>query len=443
MVRRVRAAAAASLCALALLASLHAGSALAQSTLPNPEAGTGEVPAEAPSEAPAEEPGRTQGVRFEYGAAPERQVQLSGAPGNGLRIEIDDRYSLNIRSRFVTRHLMRRPAVEDGETAEPWRQNTDIATARLWFFGHVFRPQLTWMLQLALAEADFRGDVKSPVYDAFLNLELHREFNIRLGQYFVPFDRLRTIREWALQFGERPRPVQELTLDRDVGIMAYSNRAGGPNSILAWRLGAFGGGGIHRVQLREPGALLVARVVLRPLGQLDDDVDGDLERRRNPGLAIGAGLARNWNTDRLRSTTGVRWTEGSTSYRHFALDGIFKWRGLAVELAFYDRTADHDRVGDSFSRSGQGWVTQASWLVPRIPLELCGRVSRLYAREGTDPAYITEVDGRGLELAQGINWYFNGHRMKLQTDWFLRTAPSDPSVRRGEHLLLTQLDVTF
>ena len=57
--------------------------------------------------------------------------------------------------------------------------------------------------------------VQDSIYDAFLDWKAHRDISVKAGQFFVPFDRLRTVREFALQMGDRPRPVAELTLDRD------------------------------------------------------------------------------------------------------------------------------------------------------------------------------------------------------------------------------------
>jgi hypothetical protein len=76
----------------------------------------------------------------------------------------------------------------------------------------------------------------------------------------VPFDRLRTVREFSLQLTDRPRPVTELTLDRDVGMVMYSDNFLSDKSPLAYRVGVFGGGGKSRPR-QEAG-----RAAGRPLG---------------------------------------------------------------------------------------------------------------------------------------------------------------------------------
>ena len=64
--------------------------------------------------------------------------------------------------------------------------------------GHLLARDLTYQVQLAVADRDYRDGAKSPVYDAYLDYRAHRDLQVRAGQFFVPFDRLRTIREYAL-----------------------------------------------------------------------------------------------------------------------------------------------------------------------------------------------------------------------------------------------------
>jgi hypothetical protein len=69
-----------------------------------------------------------------------------------------------------------------------------------------------------------------------------------------------------------------------------------------------------------------------------------------------------------------------------------------------------------WTRTAEGWVAQASYVFDP-PIEIVGRMSGLYALGRTDPALIAELEQRGQEVGAGLNYYFNGHRMKLQTDW--------------------------
>src|SRR5690606_13108087 len=126
------------------------------------------------------------------------------------------------------------------------------------------------------------------------------------------------------------------------------------------------------------------------------------------------------------------------------------WRGVALQAEYLWKQAAADTIesidaaGDpltEYTRSGQGWVLQASYTFDP-PFEVVGRLSGLYAFDGTDPAYIAEVEGRGQEIAGGVNYYFNGHKCKLQGDYIAR-MPHDFDISVAEHTAHVQLDVTF
>lgn len=243
---------------------------------------------------------------------------------------------------------------------------------------------------------------------------------------------------------DRPRPVQELTLDRDVGVTIYDQRLFGDSSPFAVHLGAFGGRGINQLTVAPAGGLLVGRVELRPLGPIDDDLEGDLENRERPGLALGAGAAWNVNTPRTRSTTGPTFTDAHADYVHLAADLVFKWRGAAFQAEWLHRSASVDELGASdgvvqWARSGSGAVLQASWHAPQ-GVEAVGRITRSWARPGTDPALVDSLAAAPTEVGAGLNLYLDGHRAKVQTSWIgFFDAEGFPT----SHLVATQLDATF
>lgn len=371
-------------------------------------------------------------------------VEITAKAGKGITFKTES-FSLNLRARGQLRATVHASQPDDGDRT--FDQSTQVGGMRVWFSGHTLTPKLLYNVQLGFADRDYRDGTISPVLDTFLEYKAHRDLNVKVGQFFVPFDRLRTVRESALQMTDRPRPVNELTLDRDVGVILYSDNFLGDHSILAWRAGVFGGDGSNRSVTSDVGGMPVARLELRPLGKIDDDVEGDQERRAKPALAIGVGAAVNFHTNRVRSTNGAAFQTGTTSYRHLAADAVFKWLGVAVELEYLWRGATKKQFsGDvagttvtDFARQGSGWVAQASYTFDP-PLELVGRLSRLAAPDETDPKYTTEVATLGKEYALGANYYFNGHQLKLQADWIGRTGPARPTIDNSFHL---QLDATF
>ena len=376
-------------------------------------------------------------------------AEVTAVPGRGFTVQTaDGRFALGIRGRIQLRETVLATAPDDAGDRKVTTA-TQVATARVYFTGHTLSEDIKYTLQLAIAPNDYRDGTISPIFDAFVDLTHNPNASLRIGQAFVPFDRARTNREFALQLATRPRPVNELTLDRDVGVYLYSNELGGEGSPVAYRVGVFGGGGGNQLTGKEPGGLGVARVELHPFGYMQDaDSEGDLEIRDEPGLAIGAGAAYNLNTNRARSTTSTTFTGGTTDFLHLAGDAVFKWHGAAVmaEVLYRDASADTiESVADDgtavteATRSGVGWLVQPSLMLTK-KAEIAARYSHQQALDGTDPAYISELDSKEHEVAAGLNWYENGHRLKVQTTWVALFGPSFADAEHAGYLLL---DMSF
>jgi hypothetical protein len=366
------------------------------------------------------------------------------AAGKGLTVtSADGKNAFSVRARFVPRFDASFVGSGDSPTTR-----VSIATARLWFQGHILDPKFTWLVQLAVAGKDFRDGATSPIFDAYVDYKVHRDASVKVGQYFVPFDRLRTVREFALQMTDRPRPVGELTLDRDVGVTVYSDHLGADRSPVAYRVGVFGGGGTNLTTSKPAGALFVGRLEVRPLGDIDDDSEGDLDNRAKPGLALGGAFAYNLNTNRQKSTTGSTLTLGTVDYLHAAADLTFKWHGVALQGEYVRRQAAQDRITETaddgtvteqWARSGHGWVAQMSYHAP-FGVEWVVRGSQMGALGSTDPGFVSELQGKRNEVAAGLNGYRNGHRLKIQTTW---QALFGDDFADAIHTLATQLDVMF
>jgi hypothetical protein len=188
-------------------------------------------------------------------------AEVTGDSGKGLTVTSDDgQFSMNVRGRIQLRESLTTPPPGDG--AREFTTIGRVSTARVWLNGHTLSEDIGYTFQLAVAPNDYRDGTISPIFDAYLDLSHNPNASLRVGQIFVPFDRARTIREFSLQLADRPRPVSELTLDRDVGAYLYSDALGG--SMVAYRLGVFAGGGGNAVAEKAPGGLAVARSSFGP-----------------------------------------------------------------------------------------------------------------------------------------------------------------------------------
>lgn len=381
-----------------------------------------------------------------HGAEPEDRevarpgVRVSAEPGRGLTIDAGEPFSAQLRARLQLRATVR-------VVADDAQALFEVKTARIWWTGHVLDPRVRYGLQLALGANDFEPGNPSPIFDAYVEVTHLRDLNVRVGQFFVPFDRARTVRESSLMTVDRSEVVRELTLDRDVGIAAGSGDLFGLGGVLSYTLGFFGGDGRNRIGFADVGFLYTARVSVRPFGAFDDDAESDLSRGP-PRLAVGGGIAFNHRADRARSTTGLRFERAHFDYLHLAADVVFKWAGVSFLGEIVWRGASRDRfewiddaggVHVEWSRSGWGYLVQLGVLV-YDGFELWSRWEHLVAREGTDPALVAQAAALGHGLAAGANLYLNGHALKIQADWAWAFGES---LEGGVHLARLQLDASF
>lgn len=367
--------------------------------------------------------------------------EVTAAPGRGITVRsADGRFSLNVRARIQLRETL---GFSQGRSTGEFQ----VRTGRLFFQGHVLSEDVRYFIQTGLTSADYEAGSPSPLYDAFVEYVGWRDVQLRAGQFFVPFDRARTIREFALQLVDRQQVVAELGVARDVGITLSSGDLGGHGGRWTYALGIFSGAGRNRTGLEPLGFLYVARLGWRPFGEFDDDSEGDLERLPRPRLALGVAGAYNDRATRSRSTLGSNLTLGTVDFTHAAVDVVFKHSGFSLLAeALYRSASPGFREGTvnatptrEWASSGWGYMVQVG-LMLSSHLEVAARWDELRALGETDPALVQLAQQQGQEAGAGLNYYLNGHLFKFQADYTLRFGqePSPPT-----HLVRLQLDTTF
>ncbi|KYF48562.1 porin, partial [Sorangium cellulosum] len=368
-------------------------------------------------------------------------ASVTAAPGKGFTVKTaDGGFSSTIRARVQIRETIT-------HTAEDDTNEINVKTVRLVASGHVVSPDLKYNVQLAFGGNDFERDSPSPLFDAFVEHTGIRDLHVRVGQFFVPFDRARTTRESSLQLVDRQIAVRELTLDRDVGLMLSSPDLFGLGGKLSYNLFVGGGEGRNRFGGQEHGPLAVARLAVRPFGAFDDDQEGDLSREARPRLAVGVAGGYNHRTNRQNSTYGTTLALGTADYLHGAADLVFKYAGFSLSAEAVARHADQDAIegevdgapAREWTRSGYGYFVQAGFLVTER-VEIAARWDQIFAERGTDPRLVELVDTQGKQVGGGLNYYLNGHALKLQGDYFYI---SGKDASEGRHVARLQLDASF
>lgn len=343
--------------------------------------------------------------------------------GEGVTFKSGD-VTLQLRGRVQAQALV----VVPGEGSTAHRQNAlMVRRARLALKGEL--PwHLSFNLQLAFANLDMEADAPNVLRDFNVTWAPLRDVSLRFGQMKVPFDVQRVVSSSSLQLVDRSTVTGELNLDRDVGLVLFSDDLFGLGQRLRYAIGVFGGDGRNRIGTNV-GLLYAARIRVSPFGAFDDKVEGDPDRDPRFRLAIGAGVARNVATNRPRSTTGTPYRLATFDYNHATGDVHAKWRGLSLLAEVYVRQADlwKDEAGNDvasksgvvsgvsiteFSRSAWGWFVQGGGYVTPW-LELVARYGDLQPLGVTDPSL-----ARVREVGGGFNLMFFKHDLKLQTDVF-------------------------
>ena len=340
---------------------------------------------------------------------------LSAKLGEGVTFRSGD-YSLNLRGRVQVQAMALVPT--EGSTAT--RANTlTVRRARLNLKGEL-PYHLSWALQLGFAGNDLEADAPNPLRDFYVTWNRWRDLSVRGGQMKVPFDVQRVVSSANLQMVDRSAATLELNLDRDVGLVLFSDDLFGWGQRLRYAIGVWQGDGRNRIGTNI-GLLYSARLRFSPFGALDDKLEGDLERSSKFRLAIGGGVARNIASNRPRSTSGTPFKlPGGFDLTHATGDVHLKWYGLSLLGELYWRQADTDsRTGTvsgatltEYSRSGWGWFVQAGGFVTPW-LEFTGRYGDLQPLGMTDPTFT-----RTREVGGGANFFLFKHDLKLQADYF-------------------------
>lgn len=352
--------------------------------------------------------------------------------GKGFTVASKDgRFSLQIRGRMQLRYDLEHPNVE-GEVIDHVAQ---VRRARLVLQGNVFSPHVKYHFQFGFSPRDMSNDLPSdptsirrnPLRDARVELDRLRNFTVWIGQFKVPFSRQRMLSSSNMNMVDRSMVNADFNLDRDIGIEAFSKDVGGLGGKLAYYVGVFMGEGRNAFEVSDPGLLYVARVEVNPFGKFEDYVEGDLGRSKTPGLSIGAAYAFQDRAHPARGVVGDPPADGGTTdFHHATADIMFKWAGLSLLTGGHLRRGVNRVNGGALddqgmpiatvaARQGLAWYGQLGYVVPKIPLEFAARYGMIRKFEfGGDASSQRDANEAGV----GVNWYFVGHDLKLQLDYF-------------------------
>ncbi len=313
-------------------------------------------------------------------------------------------------------------------------QGIQLRRARLGSSGHILTRNLKYKLEIAISPRDVNTrdglPQTSPLFDFYVDYQRFRDFNLRVGQYKVPFDRQRIISSGKLQLVDRAITDAEFTLERDIGLDLHSDDFLGLG-LFRYYLGIYPGEGRNAFEQGDFGLFYLARAEIMPFGLFDDYSETDFDRT-GPRLSIGAAYALLDDAPRDHGILGAAPADGGTTDIQVATaDVMGKAYGLSVLSEFFWRNSRRnpgpltdaqgapllDQDGAPLevtpSRDGAGLLLQAGYLLPAWPLEIAARYSVLDGTDRPNRDGLTRLE----EFAGGLSYYFAEHTVKLQTDF--------------------------
>lgn len=280
---------------------------------------------------------------------------------------------------------------EDGDSKGSFR----IRRAKTKLEGWAYAKNLTFELQLNWA------DTANQLEDVDINYAASKAFQIKAGQFKVPFGRQELTSSMNQQFVDRSIVSSEFAKGRDVGVQLWGLTLG---DRVDWRVGAFNGNG-RNVSANDNDAFQYdARVTFQPFGDVKYS-ESDFESRTRPLFAIAANYEKN---DRSGATTG-----NDVSREVAGTDIVLKYRGASILGEYFTRDNDPE---SGVSSTSNGWNAQLGWFLVRDRFEVAAR----YA--SWDPSDRTSGNDR-TETGVAFNWFLRKHNLKLQTD--LRNIADD------------------
>ena len=429
-----------------------------------PPIATPPVPAPPPGPTRAPAVAKTDSTVFNARQDAESRVaETSYRIGKGFTMASKDgRFSLQIRVRFQFRYDLEHYNTV-GEAAKAMAQSVQVRRMRLILQGNVFSPYVKYRLQFGFSPRDMQNDLpnepgsirRNPLRDIKIEIDRLRDFNLSFGQFKTPFSRQRMLSSSAMNLVDRSIVNAEFNLDRDIGVQLNSKDVGGLGHRLAYYAGVFLGEGRNSFDLSDFGMLYVGRLEVLPFGKFEDATEGDIDRSRKPGLALAGAYAYHDRAHAARGVVGDYPADhGTTNFHHMTADILFKWRGLSLVTAVHLRKGFNRKNGGAVddtgapidtvaARSGLGWFGQLGYVVPKIPLELVGRYGLVRNIYGAKSSMISADEAGG-----GLNWYFVGHDLKLQVDYFrlwdatMGATPAE-ALRHGTDRMRIQLALYF
>ncbi len=342
---------------------------------------------------------------FKYGIAEvvekPKKPKMEVSWKDGKTTIATDKAQLSISNRVQVRFTQEMPddsvKLAGTESAGDSKGSFRIRRAKTKFEGWFYKKQLTYEVQLNWP--DLSGSPASrALEDAWINWDASNKstFQIKFGQFKVPFGRQELTSSGSQQFADRTDVSNRYARGRETGIQVHGLLASGK---VDWRLGAFNGNGRSQSANDNDKYQYNARLQFAPNGDPKFS-EGDFESKDKALWAIAVGMESN---DKHFATTS---TDNKDTI--YAVDGIFKYKGFALQAEYFSKDAEPETGADF---KDEGWYAQAGFMLgAKRQWEIAARYGQI------DPSDLKSGDER-TEIGGALSYYYNKHNLKVQADW--------------------------
>lgn len=274
-----------------------------------------------------------------------------------------------------------------------------LRRGRLQFSGHAFTKDLTYKFQYEAVGGrdsttrEFEARANS-LRDAYINYKVRPYFQITGGQFKPFFNREELISSTKFQLASLSLANEVFTMGRDLGIGFHGKAFGENEDRFEWGLSVTNEQNSHNRTNANTELLVAARGVWNVMGDPIGYTQSDVKNSESTNVAVGLGMVYNKpnasGDDTIILTTG---------------DVALMSHGFSFEGAGYFGRNSTD------SLNILGFLGQAGYFIVPEKFEVAGR----FAAVIPTAAGVTN----GYEYGGGLNYFFKGHPLKLQTDYFM------------------------
>lgn len=343
-------------------------------------------------------------------ASPSRPPTMQVSWKDGKTSITTDNAQLNISNRIQARFTQQMPddtvqlagTAAKGESVGSFR----LRRAKFKMDGWFYKKELTYEVQMNWTELGGSAPGNA-LEDVDINWDVSKKgaFQVKFGQFKVPFGRQELTSSGSQQFVDRSLVSNEFAKGRDTGVqvwgLAFRQR-------VDWRLGVFNGNGRTRPANDNSAYQFNGRVTFQPWGDAKFS-ESDFESVDKPLVAFGVGFdvndMRNTNADRSKNLK--RTVVGA--------DAVMKYKGLSLTGEYFDRTLDPQGPvkptdSDPASYGSNGYYAQAGYLFAKRRWEVALRYG------SWDPTDLKAGNDR-TETGVALSYFYNKHNLKVQSDF--------------------------